>query len=130
MTKIIITRKMPFHFESGISIEESKTSRIISGTLLREGISRNGRIYTIEEMVKISKQAVGIPIYYGVDLKNRHKKGEPIGKIVRAHFDEKLKTIKFWARITSQKIVPQRPHPPPIIPYPPPQFIIFKLYQI
>lgn len=104
MTRIIITRKTNFNFESGIDVEESATSKIISGTLLKEGVSRNGRWYTVDEMLNIAQQAVGTPIYYGVDAQNRHKKGSAIGKIVRAKFDKVAKTIRFWAKIFNAKI--------------------------
>lgn len=98
-------RDVPFQFESGVSVEESKQkSTVIKGVLLSEGISGNGNLYTVEEMKDIAKQAFGIPLYYGVDWLNRHAKGEPIGKIVKAKFDSVAKKIIFWAKITNQKI--------------------------
>jgi len=62
----------PFEFTSPVSITLEETKKgvaIITGTLIKEGVSKNGNIYTIEQLEEIAKQAEGIPIYYGVMTK-------------------------------------------------------------
>lgn len=99
-------QNVPFEYSSGVEIEESRQkSTIIKGVLLSEGISRNGNMYTVDEMRNIASNAVGLPLIFGVNpITNKHAKSEPVGKIVRAHFDEVKRKIFFWAKVTSQKI--------------------------
>jgi hypothetical protein len=107
-TKIIIKRiNMPFTFTSGISVEESAEKKtIISGTLLREGTSRNGNIYTLENLEEAANSAVGVPLFYGTQsYTNKHIKDRPaIGKIIRTFLDKATRTVKFWAQVDDKDI--------------------------
>jgi len=113
--------RFPFEFISPtvVDIEESyQEVAIISGTLLREGVSRNGNIYTISEMEKIANQAVGVPIYVGTMtkrdpntgllMKNMHANLEKnkVGEIIRTKLDKASRKIKFWAKIFNTVIHP------------------------
>ena len=106
----------PFEYISPthISIEESyRGVAIITGTLLAEGISRNGNLYTVEEMANIAPQAEGMPIYVGtmeginpntgLKVKGIHANLEEnrVGRIIRAVFDPIARKIKFWAEIVN-----------------------------
>ena len=106
----------PFQYISParISIEESFHGvAIITGTLLAEGISRNGNLYTVEEMANIVPQAEGQPIYVGtmeaidpntgLKVKGMHANLEEnrIGRIIRAVLDPIARKIKFWAEIVN-----------------------------
>lgn len=91
---------MQFTFEAPISIEEVKGQKaIIRGTLLSEGISRNGNLYTIEEMENIANQAVGTKIEVGVDFRGRHTKSPTVGKIIEAFLDKTKRKIFYIAEI-------------------------------
>lgn len=114
-----ITEQMimfPFEFLSPteITIEETSTGvAIISGTLLKEGRSKNGNLYTVEEMDSYANQAIGLPIYVGtmtkVDpntglrMKNKHANVEPnrVGKIIKTVFNKAKRAIKFWAELVN-----------------------------
>jgi hypothetical protein len=114
-----------FNFEfksnpSQIIIEESNGGKkaIIQGTMLREGISRNGFLYTVEEMENIANQAVGIPIYigsctkldsnYGIMRDGKHANFDEnkIGRIIQAVFDPVKRIIKYIAEIINTKTHP------------------------
>ena len=112
----------PFEFISPteISIEESAQGvAIITGTLLREGTSKNGNLYTIEEMQRIADQAEGIPIYVGTMTKRDPNLGimrkgmhaniikHRVGKIIRAVFNKAKRVIKYWAELVNTKIHPK-----------------------
>jgi hypothetical protein len=67
-----MTDTINFLSTSPVRIEESlnglygdSTKLQISGTMLTEGISRNGNLYSIEELQNIASQASGKPIYFG-----------------------------------------------------------------
>lgn len=111
----------PFEYISPaqVSIEESAVGvAIISGTLLSEGISRNGNLYTVEEMEHIAHQGEGIPIYVGTKTgfdqntglrcKNLHDRKEDncVGEIMRTVFDPISRKIKFWAKIFNTEKYP------------------------
>lgn len=106
----------PFEYISPthVSIEESYHGvAIITGTLLAEGISRNGNLYTVEEMANIAPQAEGMPVYVGtiegidpntgLKVKGIHANLEEnrVGRIIRAIFDPIARKIKFWAEIVN-----------------------------
>lgn len=103
-----------FIFTSPIQIiDESKGKPIIvEATLLAEGVSKNGRLYTIEEMKNIAKQVVGKPVYYGVDpVTNEHVnplRGHmnvpKVGEVIKAWFDETLKKVKAHIKIISESL--------------------------
>lgn len=115
--KETIEEKMEFSFEyqTPIVIEETfqePNGLIISGTLLAEGESKNGNLYTIEEMKNIADESVGKPLKVGVTTRvdpntnllteNMHDIREEniVGKIIKTKLikDKEGKgKIKFWA---------------------------------
>lgn len=118
MVSRVIQEEMRFPFEfispTVVTIEETSTGvAMISGTLLAEGISRNGNVYTVSEMKKIAKQAMGMPIFVGtmtkldpnlgIRRKNMHAnvRKHRVGKIISAIFDKVTRKIKFWAELVN-----------------------------
>jgi len=114
MNEIEETMVFSFEFISPTKIVLEETARgvaIISGTLLSEGISRNGNLYTIEEIEHIAKQGEDQPIYTGtmtkIDpntgllCKNLHANIEQkkIGRIIRTWLEGRK--IKFLAEIVN-----------------------------
>ena len=114
---------MNFQFEftspTFVEIEESSIGvALIRGTLLAEGTSRNGNLYTLDQMEKIAKTAEGAPIYYGtmekidpntgVKTKGMHANIEPtrIGKIMTTYLDLVARKIKFVAQIVANEMFP------------------------
>lgn len=110
-----------FEYISPTKINVEETSHgvaIIEGTLLAEGISRNGNLYTVEEMEKIAKEAEGIPIYTGTTIKPDPNTGivcknmhaniskNKVGRIIRAVFESASRKIKFWAEIVNTDTFP------------------------
>jgi hypothetical protein len=97
---------MEFTFHSPIFLEEtlSNKNKIISGTLLAEGVSRNRNYYSMAELDNISQSALGKPVFYGVDSFNKHKKGFAVGKIIKTIVDKVARKIKFWALIHDKDI--------------------------
>jgi hypothetical protein len=89
---------------------------IIKGTLLSEGISRNGNLYTLDQMEKIAKTAEGAPIYFGtapkevngVCVKNAHANLglNLVGQIMQTFLDPIEKKIRFIAKIFSTEQFP------------------------
>jgi len=114
--------RFPFEFISPTTIQIEETSTgvaIITGTLLAEGISKNGKIYTIKEMKKMAKQAVGMPIFvgtmtkvdpnFGIRRKGMHANTQPnrVGKILKAVFDAASRKIKYWAELVNTEAHPK-----------------------
>jgi len=102
--------EMDFHFESPVEVTESSPFKaIIKGVLLSEGISRNNRLYTIEEMENIASQCSGLPIEVGVTTKIdpntgilkrfMHAKSPSVGKIIKAWLDRSVRKIFYVAEI-------------------------------
>jgi hypothetical protein len=65
-----IEESMSFGFECisplFLEIEESAIGvAMVTGTLLSEGVSRNGNQYTLDMMEQIAETAKGVPIYFG-----------------------------------------------------------------
>lgn len=102
-----------------VMIEEtSQGVALIKGTLLVEGVSRNGNLYTVDEMENISKQAIGKSIFFGVKngvnpntglpAKNLHDDSpeNKIGKITETVLDPIKRRIKFIAQIMNTKKFP------------------------
>jgi len=93
---------MDFIFTSPISVQESEGKTLISGTLICEGISRNGNQYTLPILRSIAQQSVGKPLIYGVDEHGKHlTHGETVGKIIKTVFDKLAKKVRFIAEVTS-----------------------------
>jgi hypothetical protein len=103
-----------FEFQSSLKVgieESSSGSAIIEGTLLSEGISRNGNVYTIEEMENIAKQAEGVTIFYGTKTGINPKTGvicttlhnndddQKIGKVIKTTLNKLSKKIHFIAEV-------------------------------
>lgn len=93
-----ITFMGPFEIEES----EAKDYVILKACLLAEGMTGNGHFYEIEEMEKIAKQMVGLPIRFGATLKGKHikvKKHE-IGKVLSAILNKAKRRIfgrlKVW----------------------------------
>jgi hypothetical protein len=109
-----------FEFTSPMEVDVAETAigvAIIKGTLLSEGISRNGNLYTLDQMEKIAKTAEGAPIFYGtmansikngVPVKNAHANIEPnlVGQIMQTFLDPIAKKIRFIAKLFSTEQFP------------------------
>ena len=108
-----------FTFTSPLVIEEStKDFKTVELTLVSEGISKHGIQYTLDNMEIIAETAINKPIFYGTDIFGKHDapplkianetsgenySGEPpIGKIVKAWVDKKLRKVKAIAHIWGQ----------------------------
>ena len=92
--------KIKFSFKSPILIEEININQaIIRGVLLSEGVSRNGNLYTINEMEKIAVQCANLPIQFGITEEGRHKEGKTIGRIIRAWLDKTARKIRFIGEV-------------------------------
>jgi hypothetical protein len=102
-----------------IDVEESSLGvAIISGTLLAEGISKNGNLYTLDEMENIARSAEGVPIYVGITTKidpntglltkNMHQNSDEhrVGKILQTIFDKVARKIKFIAELVNTALHP------------------------
>lgn len=113
--------RFDFEFTSPVfvEVEESGTGvAMISGTLLAEGMSRNGNLYTVDEMENIAKTVKGAPIYFGTMTKmdsntglltkNMHANVEPnlVGRIMECFYDKIAKKIKFIAHILNTEKYP------------------------
>lgn len=121
MTEIEESMKFDFEFTSPLffEIEESSIGvAMITGTLLSEGISRNGNEYTLDQMEQIAETAKGAPIYFGTETRinpntglltqNMHKKGEDgrVGEITETWIDKIARKIKFRAHIIGNSNFP------------------------
>lgn len=95
-----------------LDIEEAEQGvAIIKGTLLSEGVTGNGHLYTLDEMESIARQAEGVDIYYGtmtkfeesvgMYVKNAHADVDEnkVGKIMKTLFDRAARKITFIAQI-------------------------------
>lgn len=119
----MIDEEMNFSFEftSPMEVEIAETAigvALIKGTLLREGISRNGNIYSLDQMEKIAKTAEGAPIFYGTMLridentglrnKNAHANVQPnfVGQIMQTFLDPIARKIRFIAKLFSTEEFP------------------------
>jgi len=102
-----------FDFQTSIKrVEETKNqSAIVEGTLLVEGLSRNGNIYSIDEMKSIAQKAVGKPVFFGVTTKinentgllakNLHDNSQEnrIGKILKTIWSKRNRVVTFVAEV-------------------------------
>lgn len=114
--RIIEQMNFPFEFitPTEVIIEETSTGvAMIRGTLLREGTSRNGNLYTIKEMKAIAKRTEGQPIYVGVTekldpnlgirRKGMHANTKPnkVGRIIQTIFNKAKRVVKFVGEIVN-----------------------------
>jgi len=108
-----------FNFTSPLIIEETtKDYVMVEATLLKEGVSKNGHLYTVQEtdFKNVAKTAIGKPIYFGTNIFGEHKappiKGtflqrhsgtfsevKPVGKIVKAWFESHGRKVKAKLKI-------------------------------
>jgi len=98
--------------------ETTKDFVMVEATLLREGVSKNGHLYTVQEtdFKNVAKTAIGKPIYFGTNVFGEHKappiKGTflqrhsgtfsevaPVGKIVKAWFESHGRKVKAKLKI-------------------------------
>lgn len=122
MTEIEESMRFDFEFTSPLffEIEESAIGvAMITGTLLSEGISRNGNEYTLDMMDQIAKTAIGAPIYFGTTTridpntgrltKNMHLKEAfaQVGEITETWIDNIARKIKFRAHIVGNENFPK-----------------------
>jgi hypothetical protein len=122
MTEIEESMKFDFEFTSPLffEIEESAIGvAMITGTLLSEGISRNGNEYTLSTMEQIAQTAIGAPIFFGTTTrvdpntglltKNMHLKEQyaQVGEITETWIDKVAKKIKFRAHIVGNEYFPK-----------------------
>jgi len=118
MVNRVIQEEMVFPFEfispTMVTVEETAQGvAMIKGTLLAEGVSRNGNLYEIKEMAEIAKRAIGTPIYVGtmrkrdpntgLMMKNKHANVEEnrVGEIIHAWLDKAKRKIKFIAELVN-----------------------------
>lgn len=102
-----------------IDIEETEQGvAIIKGTLLAEGVTKNGNLYTIDEMEGIAASAEGKPIYFGTMTKfdetlglvkkNAHADIETnrVGRIMKTIFNAAKRKIEYIAQIMNTETFP------------------------
>jgi len=94
-----------FVFQSPMEVTETLPKKtIIKGTLLSEGMSKNGRMYSIETLEKLDGLS-DIPIFVGTGKNNQHSKASGvIGKIVKTIFDKVARKVRFIAEIFNKSI--------------------------
>lgn len=104
-TKVITENN--FYFVSPeVEFEETvKGAKLIATVMELEKISKNGRLYRIEEAESIAKSLIGKDVYYGVDTWGRHcnpllrkegscSKAEPVGIVESAKvLGNKIKAV-------------------------------------
>ena len=119
MIEEVMTFEWVFNSPTEIDIEETEQGvAIIRGTLLSEGVTANGHLYTIDEMENIARSAEGVPIYYGTMNKfdetlgmmkmNAHADVEPnrVGKIIKTLFNAAKRKIEYIAQIMNTESFP------------------------
>ena len=103
-----------WQFVSPVAIDVEETEQgvaTITGTLLSEGVTGNGHLYTLDEMENIARRAEGVDIFYGTMTKfeesiGMYKKNShadvnenKVGKIMKTLFDRVARKITFIAQI-------------------------------
>jgi hypothetical protein len=102
--------KIGFEFNTTVSVGEvNENSVTISGTLLVEGVTRNKRLYEIDEMENIASQAAGVPIITGIkrvvgadgQMRTIHDDNpmNEIGQVTKTTFQKSKRKITFVGRI-------------------------------
>jgi hypothetical protein len=106
-----------FEFSSPITVQEIKeavegspSKAIITGTLIAEGVTKNGNLYTIEEIEHIAREMVGKDVYFGI-IKDSFVNGMPtkqkhadnaedmIGKVISTSVDKEKGKAYYVAEI-------------------------------
>jgi len=103
-----------FRFESPLILEETfKDYVMVEATLLTEGRSKKGYLYTVDDanFKLVAETAVGKPIYYGTNPLGEHKAPKLKGVYLKGHsgmFDGDSKSVgkvvKSWWDILSRKV--------------------------
>jgi len=116
---------MQFIFESPLILEETAPEFVmVEATLLTEGVSEKGYLYTVDDadFGLVAETAVNKSVYYGQTIFGEHKaprlKGQrlkdhsgmfsnkpPVGKVVRSWFDKKLRKVKAKLKIWDKDLV-------------------------
>lgn len=102
--------KIGFEFNTTVSVGEvTENSVTISGTLLVEGVTRNKRLYEIDEMENIASQAAGVPIITGIkrvvgadgQMRTLHDDNpmNQIGEVTKTTFQKSKRKITFVGKI-------------------------------
>ena len=114
MTEFKEGMSFDFEFVSPVAIDVEETEQgvaVIRGTLLSEGVTGNGHLYTLDEMENIARQAEGVDIFYGTMLKFEESIGmyqknahadineNKVGRIMKTIFDRVARKISFIAQI-------------------------------
>lgn len=75
------------YVSSSIELEETTgRNALVSACVMELGkISEQGTFYEISEGVRMAKSLVGRPVYYGINLEGKHKKGLAVGIVESAH---------------------------------------------
>jgi len=114
-----------FNFTSPLVVEETTRDFVmVEATLLNEGVSKNGHLYTVQEtdFVNVAKTAVGKPIYFGTNVFGEHaappirgtflqrhsgtfSEVKPIGKIVKAWFESHGRKVKAKLKIWEPSLI-------------------------
>jgi hypothetical protein len=121
MTEIEESMKFDFEYTSPLMLEIEESAigvAMVTGTLLSEGISRNGNQYTLDVMEQIAQTAIGAPIFFGTTTrvdpntgkltKNMHLKESfaRVGEITETWIDNAARKIKFRAHIVGNETFP------------------------
>lgn len=103
-----------WEYISPVSLDVEETEQgvaMIRGTLLSEGVTGNGHLYTLDEMENIAKGAEGVDIFYGTMTKFEESIGmlkrnahadtneNKVGRIIKTIFDRAARKISFIAQI-------------------------------
>lgn len=104
-------KKMEYNFviTSPIQVEESFSDKLVlSGIALKlDSVTKNGRIYRVEEGEEIANGLVGMPIFYGTTaVTNEHDKKDPVGKVIKTALDVATNTIRAWFEVWNNSRFP------------------------
>jgi len=120
-----LSMDMEFMFTSPLILEETaKNYVMVEATLLTEGLSKRGKLYTIDDtdFYLVAETALNKPVYYGTNIFGEHKappvKGiwsqlhsgvygnvKPIGKLVKTWVDRVARKVKAKIKIWDKDIM-------------------------
>jgi len=116
---------MEFYFTSPLILEETAKDYVMAEvTLLTEGLSKKGYLYTVADadFNLVTRTALNKPIYYGTNIVGEHSapkiKGiflkshsgifsdaSPVGKVVKTWFDSVARKVKAKIKIWDKDLV-------------------------
>jgi len=109
-----MTEIMEFFFKAPLTIIDETVGKpmVVECTLLAEGITKNGRLYTLSELKNVAEEAMGKPVYYGTDpFMNEHtnplrgySEVPQIGKVIKSWLDESARKVKAHIEITKEEL--------------------------